>query len=56
MKIIRKSNEKYAIQRVGKTLRIVRVIKEYTSEKEASNDMARLVLGQVTEEELTEED
>ncbi len=53
MNIIRKSSEKYGIMKVGKNcVRIVRLLREYDNIKEASDDLARLAVGQITEEQL----
>lgn len=56
IKILRKSNEKYGLQKVGKNVRIVKVLKEYTDEKEAIDDLAKLSLGEIKEEDLLDAD
>lgn len=53
MNIIRKSPEKYGLMKVGNNcVRIVRLLKEYDNIKEASDDLARLMVGEITEEQL----
>lgn len=55
MDIIRKSKDKYGIQQVGKKKhRIVKILKEYDNEKEALNDMTKLLTGEITEQDLVE--
>jgi hypothetical protein len=56
MDIIRRSPEKYGLQKVGKNRhRIVKVIKEYENEKDAAKDLARLLTGETSENELMHE-
>lgn len=53
--ITEKKPEKYGIQKVDKNChRIVKILKEYDNEKQAIDDMARLVTGELTEKELVE--
>ncbi len=52
MNILRESKEKYGLQKVGKNVRIVKILKEYTDEKEAIDDLTKLVLGEIGEEDL----
>lgn len=53
MKIIRTNPEKYGIMKVGKNcVRIVRLLREYDNINEASDDLARLMVGEITEEQL----
>jgi hypothetical protein len=55
MKIVKKSPDKYGLQKVGKNChRIVKVLKEYESEQEAVKDMTKLLTGEITEQELVE--
>ncbi len=55
MDIIRKSPDKYGLQKVGKKChRIVKILREYEDEKEAINDLTRLMIGEITEQELVE--
>lgn len=55
MEIIRKSPDKYGIQKVGKNKhRIVKILVEYENEEEALNDLTRLMTGDITEQELME--
>lgn len=55
MKIIRRSNEKYGIQKVGNKHRIIKILKEYDNENDAISDMTKLMTGAITEQELIEE-
>lgn len=55
MKIIRKSPEKYGLQREGKVHRIVKILREYDNEQEAVRDLTRLLAGEISEDELTDE-
>ncbi len=53
MNIIRKSSEKYGLMKVGKNVvRIVRLLREYDNPKDAADDLARLMIGEITEEQL----
>ncbi|HAA25918.1 MAG TPA: hypothetical protein DCE11_07370 [Ruminiclostridium sp.] len=53
MDIIKKSPEKYGLMKVGKNVvRIVRLLREYDNIKEASDDLARLLVGETTEDQL----
>ena len=53
MDIIRKGPEKYGIQKIGNNChRIVRIIAEYKSEKDAIDQMTKLITGEITEDEL----
>lgn len=55
MKIIKKSPDKYGIQKVGKNYhRIVKVLKEYDNQAEAEKDMVKLLTDEITEQELIE--
>lgn len=55
MDIIRKSNDKYGIQKIGKNKhRIIKVLKEYNSEEDAIKDLTKLMTGEITEEVLLE--
>lgn len=53
MKIVKKSPDKYGLQKVGKSHRIIKVLKEYDNEGEAAKDLARLLTREITESELT---
>jgi hypothetical protein len=55
MDIIRKSPDKYGLQKVCKSHRIIKVLKEYENEQEAVKDLTLLLTGEVTENELTHE-
>jgi hypothetical protein len=53
MNIIKKKPEKYALMKVGKNcVRIVRLLKEYDNVKDAADDLARLMVGEITEDQL----
>lgn len=53
MNIIRKSPDKYGLMKVGKNChRIVKVLKEYDNEQQAVNELTRLMVGEITEQEL----
>jgi len=53
MNIIRKSPDKYGLQKVGKKChRIVKILREYDNEQQAVNDLTRLMVGEITEQEL----
>jgi hypothetical protein len=55
MNIVHKSPDKYGLQKVGKNChRIVKVLKEYDNEQDAVRDMAKLLTGEITEQELVE--
>lgn len=55
MEILRKSQNKYGLQKVGKKChRIVKILKEYENEQEAVNDLTRLMVGEISEQELVE--
>lgn len=56
MKIVRKSTDKYGLQKEGKTYRIIKILKEYDNEQDAAKDLAKLLTGEITEDELTEDD
>ncbi|NJD02696.1 MAG: hypothetical protein FIA99_08920 [Ruminiclostridium sp.] len=54
LEIIHKSPDKYGLQMAGKNChRIVKILREYEDEKEAVNDVTRLLVGEITERELT---
>lgn len=56
MDIVRKSPDKYGLQKVGKNChQIIKVLKEYDNEQDAVKDLARLLTGEITEDELTHE-
>jgi hypothetical protein len=53
MKIVKKSPDKYGLQKVSRNChRIVKVLKEYENEQEAVRDMTKLLTGEITEQEL----
>ncbi len=54
MKILfRNPDKKYSIQRHGKNLcSIVKVLKDYNDEKKAVDDLSRLLVGEITEQDL----
>jgi hypothetical protein len=53
LNIIKKSPDKYGLQKVGKNChRIVKVLKEYENEQDAVKDMTKLLTGEITEQEL----
>jgi hypothetical protein len=55
MNIIKKSSDKYGLQKVGKNChRIVKILKEYDNEQDAVRDMTKLLTGEITEQELVE--
>ena len=55
MKIIRKDKEKYGLHKIGKNHhRIVKILRDYDNEKEAIDDLTRLLVGEITEEDLIE--
>jgi hypothetical protein len=55
MNIIKKSPDKYGLQKVGKNChRIVKVLKEYDNEQDAERDMVKLLTGEIKEQELIE--
>jgi cell fate (sporulation/competence/biofilm development) regulator YmcA (YheA/YmcA/DUF963 family) len=55
MNIIRKSPDKYGLQKVSKKChRIVKLIREYDDEQQAINDLTRLMTGEITEQELVD--
>ena len=48
-------NKKYSIQRHGKNLcSVVKVLKDYNNEKEAIDDLSKLMVGEITEQDLVE--
>lgn len=55
MNIIRKSPDRYGLQKVGKKChRIVNILREYEDEQQAINDLTKLMVGEITEQELVE--
>lgn len=55
MKIVRKDKDKYGLHKIGKNChRIVKILQDYDNEQEAINDLTRLLVGEITEEELIE--
>ena len=53
MNIIRKSPDKYGLQKVGKKChRIVKILKEYEDEQQAIDDLTKLMVGEMMEQEL----
>ncbi len=55
MKIINKGPDKYGLHKIGKNChRIVKVFRDYDNEKEAIDDLTRLMTGEITEEDLVE--
>jgi len=55
MDIIRKDpNKRYSIQHNGKVCSIVKVLKDYKSEKEAFEDLTKLLVSEITEQDLIE--
>mgnify|MGYP001076467442 FL=1 len=52
MEILRKSNEKYGLQKVGNKVRIVKILKEYSDEKEAIEDLTKLTVGEIKESDF----
>lgn len=56
MDIVRKSSDKYGLQKVGKNChRIVKVLKEYDNEKDAAKALTLLLTGEISENELIDE-
>ena len=54
MNIIRKSPDKYGLQKVGKKChRIAKILREYENEQAAVMDVTKLMTGDMTEQELT---
>jgi hypothetical protein len=54
MNILRKNPDKYGLQKVGKNChRIVKILKEYEDEQQSINDLAKLMVGEITEQELS---
>ena len=55
MDIIKRSPDKYGLYKVGKKChRIVKILREYENDKEAIDDLTKLMVGEITEEELVE--
>jgi hypothetical protein len=55
MDIVKKNPEVYGLQKVGKNRhRIVKVIKEYDNAQDAALDMTKLLIGEITEQDLSE--
>ncbi len=55
MDIIRKSPDKYGIQKVGKNKhRIVKILAEYDDEQEALQSLTKLLSGEISEQDLVE--
>jgi hypothetical protein len=52
LKLIKKGNKKYGLQKAGKKHRLYRIIKEYDNEQEAIKDLTRLLTGEATEQEI----
>ncbi len=53
MNIIKRKPEKYGLMKIGKNcVRIVRLLKEYDNIKDAADDLARLLVGEITEDQL----
>lgn len=53
MNIIKKKPERYGLMKVGKNVvRIVRLLKEYDNVQDASDDLARLLVCEITEDQL----
>lgn len=55
MKIIQKKSEVYGLQKEGKVHRIVKILREYDNQAEAARDLTRLLTGEISEDELTNE-
>ncbi len=54
MNIIKKSPDKYGLQKVGKNChRIVKILKEYNDEQPAIDDLTKLMVGEIVEQDLT---
>jgi hypothetical protein len=56
MDIIKRSKEKYGIQKVGNKHRIIKVLKEYDNEHDAVCAMTQLMTGAITEQDLLKEE
>lgn len=55
MEILRKSPDKYGIQKVGKNKhRIVKILAEYDNEQEALQSLTKLLSGEISEKDLVE--
>lgn len=55
MEILRKSPDKYGIQKVGKNKhRIVKILAEYDNEQEALHSLTKLLSGEIAEPDLVE--
>lgn len=53
MKIIREGKDKYALVRVTPRYNvIVRILKKYDEDKQAVDDMTKLLVGKITEQDL----
>ena len=53
MKIIKEGKDKYALVRVTPRYNaIVRILKKYDDDKQAVDDMTKLLVGEITEQEL----
>jgi hypothetical protein len=53
MDIVKKNPEVYGLQMVSKNChRIVKVVKEYADEQQAIFDLTKLLVGEITEQEL----
>jgi hypothetical protein len=55
MDIVRKSPDKYGLQKDGKSHRIIKVLKEYENEQDAIKDLTRLLSGEISEYDLLHE-
>lgn len=57
MDVIRKSNIKYGIQKIGKNQhRIIKVLKDYDNEEDAVKALTMLMTGEITEAEILGEE
>lgn len=53
MKIVHKDQDKYGLHKIGKNRhRIMKILRDYDNEKEAVDDLTRLIVGEITEEKL----
>jgi len=53
--LFRNPDKKYSIQRHGKKLcSVVKVLRDYDNEKDAIEDLSRLITGEITEQDLVE--
>lgn len=52
--VLRKSPDKYGIQKIGNRYRVVKILAEYGNEQQAINDLTQLLTGEATEQEIAQ--